>query len=73
MKRRERLPQRRLAILLREALVKGDRNTVLDLIRDHPRGVRSSHVRHNIPTDYRPDLDEYIAEAGIEQYQAEDR
>lgn len=44
----EPLAQRRLAILLREACYRRDHDAVSRLVAEHPVGVRSSHVQHNL-------------------------
>ena len=69
----EPLSQRRLALVLREALARHDRDAVLDLILDHPVGVRASHVRHNLSETHSALLDGLIGEAGLLQFQSEDR
>lgn len=62
---REPLAQRRLAILLREALARNDHDAAAALIREHPVGVRASHVRHNLSTELRARLDQMMTEENL--------
>jgi len=44
----ERLPQRRLVYEIRTLVDRGRAEEARALAREHPRAMRSAHVRHNV-------------------------